>query len=254
MRLYIVRHGETAWNRERRLQGHSDVPLNEQGLALASLTGKALSGIPFDLCIAGPLMRPRQTALCILKENQRFCALQKDAETLAIDAFCPLGEGAAAGIGEAVSDPGAFPLFTDARITEVSFGSWEGLSCAPDRMEIPVSNFGDFFRDPALVQFPADAETMGAVKERTAAFLRTLCETPAFTDKTILVATHGYALRAMLNPFYAHPEDFWQGKTPLNCSVSVLETGENGKLRLSVKDRIYYDPALAASYTDPKKD
>ena len=42
MRLYIVRHGETDWNVQRRLQGESDVPLNHEGKAMAVKTGEAL--------------------------------------------------------------------------------------------------------------------------------------------------------------------------------------------------------------------
>ena len=44
MRLFIVRHGETAWNREGRFQGQIDTPLNEKGLAQADLTAKRFAG------------------------------------------------------------------------------------------------------------------------------------------------------------------------------------------------------------------
>ena len=42
MLLYIIRHGETDYNVEGRLQGWSDIPLNEKGRKLAEVTGKAL--------------------------------------------------------------------------------------------------------------------------------------------------------------------------------------------------------------------
>lgn len=50
MKLYIIRHGETSWNVQRRLQGASDTDLNENGITLAKRTGEALKEIPFDLC------------------------------------------------------------------------------------------------------------------------------------------------------------------------------------------------------------
>ena len=55
MRLYIVRHGETKWNRERRLQGSTDVELNDKGIALAKSTGKALAEVPFRRAFSSPL-------------------------------------------------------------------------------------------------------------------------------------------------------------------------------------------------------
>ena len=57
MKLYIVRHGETDWNKERRIQGQADIPLNGFGRHLAEETGKGLSDIAFDICISSPLSR-----------------------------------------------------------------------------------------------------------------------------------------------------------------------------------------------------
>ena len=47
MKLYILRHGETQWNVQKRLQGASDTELNENGIILAEKTGEALQEIPF---------------------------------------------------------------------------------------------------------------------------------------------------------------------------------------------------------------
>lgn len=56
-RMYIVRHGETEWNRIRRIQGQSDIPLNETGLRQAMLVGEALKGIPFARAFSSDLQR-----------------------------------------------------------------------------------------------------------------------------------------------------------------------------------------------------
>ena len=60
--LILVRHGETAWNVEGRIQGHLDIPLNETGLAQADATGKRLSGEKFDAIYSSDLIRAYRTA------------------------------------------------------------------------------------------------------------------------------------------------------------------------------------------------
>lgn len=61
-RLCVVRHGETAWNAEHRVQGQLDVPLNEVGQAQAQAAAKVLSREKFDAVYASDLSRARQTA------------------------------------------------------------------------------------------------------------------------------------------------------------------------------------------------
>jgi uncharacterized phosphatase len=65
-RIALVRHGETDWNRERRIQGRSDIPLNETGRGQALDTAEALShGAPWDLVFTSPLARASETAAII---------------------------------------------------------------------------------------------------------------------------------------------------------------------------------------------
>lgn len=61
-RLCIVRHGETAWNAEHRVQGQLDVPLNAIGLAQALAASKVLSRETFDAIYSSDLSRAQQTA------------------------------------------------------------------------------------------------------------------------------------------------------------------------------------------------
>ena len=61
-RMCIVRHGETAWNAEHRVQGQLDVPLNAIGQAQAQATSKVLSREKFDVIYASDLSRTQQTA------------------------------------------------------------------------------------------------------------------------------------------------------------------------------------------------
>ena len=66
--LYLVRHGETDWNRQRRIQGLTDIPLNETGRAQARATGMLLSRRDWDGIFASPLSRARETAEIIAAE------------------------------------------------------------------------------------------------------------------------------------------------------------------------------------------
>ena len=87
MKIYLVRHGETAWNQVRRFQGHEDIPLNAYGRELAKSTAEALKEIPFDAAFCSPLSRAKETAEIILGE--RRTALKPDERLMEI-AF---GEG-----------------------------------------------------------------------------------------------------------------------------------------------------------------
>lgn len=64
-RLCLVRHGETAWNAETRIQGHLDVPLNATGVAQARAAANALASERFEAIYASDLLRARETALAI---------------------------------------------------------------------------------------------------------------------------------------------------------------------------------------------
>jgi len=66
--LYLVRHGETDWNRQRRIQGLTDIPLNETGRAQARATGMLLSRRPWDGIFSSPLGRAVEAASIIAAE------------------------------------------------------------------------------------------------------------------------------------------------------------------------------------------
>lgn len=62
MRMYITRHGQTDWNIDHRLQGQSDIPLNDVGREQARVCGEALKEAGIELIITSPLSRARETA------------------------------------------------------------------------------------------------------------------------------------------------------------------------------------------------
>lgn len=64
-RICLVRHGETSWNTERRLQGHIDIPLNDRGRAQAASTARSLAAQGFDALYSSDLQRAYATAQAI---------------------------------------------------------------------------------------------------------------------------------------------------------------------------------------------
>ena len=90
MKIYFIRHGETDWNKEGKLQGRVDIPLNEEGRHVAELTCEALKEEHFDIAFTSPLSRAYETAEIILRGRN-------------------------------------VPIMKDERIIEVGFGTYEGV-------------------------------------------------------------------------------------------------------------------------------
>lgn len=76
--LCIVRHGETAWNAEHRVQGQLDVPLNSIGLAQAKAAAAVLAKEPFDVIYSSDLSRARQTAQPAAEQLGKEVLLEQD--------------------------------------------------------------------------------------------------------------------------------------------------------------------------------
>lgn len=212
MILYIIRHGETGWNAQGRLQGCADIPLNEKGRQLARITGEVLKEVPFDLVITSPLCRARETGELIVAPSEKYFRRR-------------------------------IPVLEDDRIKEIAWGSWEGLGCTERNFEIPDEKYNLFFTDALHFAGSPDGESVADVCARTAEFLQEVIHNTEYEDKTILISTHGCAMRAMLQPFYEDQQDFWQGHVPFNCTINVVESSK-GTARLVQKDKIFYDASL----------
>ena len=62
MKLYIIRHGQTDWNKEGRIQGKTDIELNEEGIEQAKEAARILEDYPIDIIVSSTLKRAKKTA------------------------------------------------------------------------------------------------------------------------------------------------------------------------------------------------
>ena len=121
------------------------------------------------------------------------------------------------------------PLYEDQRIQEISFGSYEGMSCVDKTKEENLA-FQKFFQDTGNYIPPEDAESVEQLYERTGEFLKSLEESKKLKDKNLLISTHGAAMTAMLNRMRGSlsVEHFWKNEVPPNCSVTIAELEGSG--------------------------
>ncbi len=207
MRLYVMRHGETQWNKEHRLAGRTDVLLNKNGIRLASLTAEGLKDVKFDLCISSPLQRALETARIVLNNRN-------------------------------------VPIICDDGLIEISFGDYEGRVCQDDNKNILMEEYAYFRNDPFGFKGMPHGESIQDVIKRAEEKYKEIIHNPDYQDKTLLISTHGCFYRAFLNSIYDNPDDFWQGGVPKNCAVSVVDIN-NGKAKILKSDIIYYNVQLA---------
>lgn len=203
MELYIVRHGETVWNTKKLLQGRTDIPLNENGRKLASLTGTALENTPFDRIYSSPLTRAYETA-CLIRGNQ------------------------------------AVEIRKDERLRELCFGIYEGQNMT-QLLADGDGTFQYFFKQPQLYEAPSDAESLEHLCTRAGRFMEDEILPLQNSCKRIMIVAHG-ALNKALMMYVKRPQplsEFWSGGLQRNCNV-ILLTLENNQFQIIDETKIYY--------------
>ncbi len=120
-RVLLVRHGQTDWNTELRLQGHTDIALNALGLAQAQRLRQALAGEPLDAVYSSDLQRARVTA-------------------------------------QAIADASGAPLHTEPGLRERGFGCFEGMTLAQIEARWPEAAHRWRSREPGFG--PEGGETL----------------------------------------------------------------------------------------------
>lgn len=129
-RLVLVRHGETAWNAEQRIQGQLDIPLNERGLWQAERAGRALADEGLQAIYSSDLQRASATAAALARHT-------------------------------------GLPVQTDAALRERAFGHFEGATFREIEERWPEDAARWRRREPDFG--PGDGETLSAFYARSSA-------------------------------------------------------------------------------------
>jgi probable phosphoglycerate mutase len=158
MRCCIVRHGETPWNADRRLQGHQDIPLNALGLVQAEAAGQYLlrrhQQTPFAAVVSSDLLRAYQTA-------------------------------------EAVAKALNMPVQGESALRERHYGLFEGKTPKEAADYDPVA-YGALVERADLAAAPGTAEPLQAMLERIEHCLLDLAR--VYADQAVIIVTHGGVL------------------------------------------------------------
>ena len=70
--IYVIRHGQTDWNKQFKIQGRIDIPLNDFGIEQAKEAGEQIKGKKFDAVFCSPLIRTRQTCFYAYGQDENI--------------------------------------------------------------------------------------------------------------------------------------------------------------------------------------
>jgi probable phosphoglycerate mutase len=161
-RFYVIRHGETLWNTQRRMQGHADSPLTEKGLTQAQDRAKELAQVPFTEIFSSDLLRAQRTAEIIALEHN-------------------------------------LAVTSNQLLRERAFGAYEGKTVEEYQellkdMLQQLETLGE--KEQFTFKVSQDIESDEEVMMRMITFLRQTAI--AYPQKTIGVVCHGGIMRALL--------------------------------------------------------
>ena len=137
--LYIVRHGQTEWNAEGRIQGRLDSQLTEKGKEYAKLLGEKLQDVPFIQIISSPSLRTMATAEIIKGDRE-------------------------------------ISIIKDKNIMEMDLGTWQGSTIEEIKSQFPEEY--DCYRNRPDVYQNKDAESFMDIKKRAENFLEEFKKSP----------------------------------------------------------------------------
>lgn len=181
--LYIIRHGLTDWNKYCKLQGQTDIPLNDEGRAMAEMAAREYADVHFDICFCSPLIRAYETAEILLSGRK-------------------------------------VPIITDDRLKEMNFGIYEGLENYRQVRNCPIDTL---FNHPEDYVTPAEnGESFEQLFKRTGEFLDEKVKPLLEQEKDVVIVGHGAMNSSIVCQIMGLPLDrFWSAGIE-NCKLKKL--------------------------------
>jgi probable phosphoglycerate mutase len=192
--IVLVRHGQTAWNREARFRGQTDVPLEEVGLRQAEATGQYVaSRWPVAAVYASPLSRTIKTA-------------------------------------EAIAEPQGLVAVPLESLKDINFGEFQGLLGTEAEQRYP-DIFRAWLEAPHTVRFP-DGESLEIVRDRVTDALEAVVA--RHPDDTVALVSHTVVNRVMLCMVLGWGNDrFWRMRQE-TCAVNVFTVMGDGTFTIAL--------------------
>ena len=189
LRWFLVRHGETEWNRVGRAQGQADPPLNQEGREQAEAVAARLDTVVFEAAYSSDLRRAADTAAPVMRGRDMPIVYRRD-------------------------------------LREKSFGEWEGMTYEELQLRYPAMLEELFEERPSFA--PPGGESDLELFARAAGAAARIAGRHAGTNGNILVVSHGGTLRAMMASTLGLPvESMWRLRLS-NTGLSVITTFDEG--------------------------
>lgn len=202
MKLYLVRHGETEWNKLGRFQGQNDNSLNELGLAQARDTARAAISWKPTAIYSSPLCRTMRLA----EEISRLVGL---------------------------------PVTPDPRLKELDLGELEGITGQEMRTGWPEV-YDTWRNEPESVMMPG-GESLVQLQERTWQAFQSL-EDAHNQDDAIIMVSHNFAIRALCGKLLGLPLSHYHRMYLSLGSVSIMEKSGLGWRLLTYNSTCHLSP------------
>ena len=189
MKFFVVRHGETDWNKLGRFQGHTDISLNDRGLSQASETAVASEDWGYTAIYSSPLVRTVQVAEEIAKVTPMLVS----------------------------QEPG---------LKELSLGDLEGVTGEEMRNDWPAL-FAAWRTEPEKMSMP-NGESLGELRDRTWQVILDI-EQKHSSDDSIVVISHNFAIRSIVNELLGMPLAYFHRMSLNLASVCTFDSDERGR-------------------------
>jgi alpha-ribazole phosphatase len=181
VKFFLIRHGQTVWNKEGRYQGKEDIGLTSLGIQQAGLAAEYLSRVNISRVYSSPLKRALNTA-SIIKKDRNHDVIVRD------------------------------------NLREISFGKWEGIKFDMINREFP-DDYRNWLKDP-YNNSPTGGESFKDVQWRAVEVIENIINENE-DKSNVAVITHGGVILSLLTHWLQIPPLRWGSVIQRECAINI---------------------------------